>query len=74
LNAKLLVKILRDLGPVPAKRRIKEVAENLRGFDLGIGEPISFGPKQHQGSDRVYYTTLHNDRFVPFADWDQWAK
>jgi branched-chain amino acid transport system substrate-binding protein len=74
LNAKLLVKILSDLGPVPAKHRIKEAAENLRGFDLGIGEPISFGPKQHQGSDRVYYTTLYNDRFVPFADWYQWAK
>jgi branched-chain amino acid transport system substrate-binding protein len=74
LNAKLLVKILSDLGPVPAKNRIKETVENLRRFDLGIGEPISFGPEQHQGSDRVYYTTLDNRRFVPLANWDQWAK
>jgi hypothetical protein len=74
LNAKLLVKILTDLGPMPAKNRIKGTVENLRSFDLGIGEPISFGPKQHQGSDRVYYTAPRNGGFVPFANWDQWAK
>jgi branched-chain amino acid transport system substrate-binding protein len=74
LNAKLLVKILSDLGPVPTKDRIKETVENLRQFDLGIGGLISFGPKQHQGSDRVYYTTLDHGRFVPFVNWDQWAK
>jgi hypothetical protein len=74
LNAKLLVKILTDLGPMPAKNRIKDTVENLRSFDLGIGEPISFGPKQHQGSDRVYYTAPRNGGFVPFANWDQWAK
>jgi ABC-type branched-subunit amino acid transport system substrate-binding protein len=74
LNAKLLAKILSDLGPVPRKSRIKETVENLRQFDLGIGEPISFGPKRHQGSDRVYYTTLDNGRFVPVANWARWAK
>src|SRR5262249_23303282 len=74
LNAKLLVKILSDLGPVPSKSRIKETVENIRQFDLGIGEPISFGPKRHQGSDRVYYTTLENGRFVPVVNWDQWTK
>jgi ABC-type branched-subunit amino acid transport system substrate-binding protein len=74
LNATLLVKILSDLGPVPTKSRIKETVEHLRQFDLGIGEPISFGPKQHQGSDRVYYTTLDHGRFVPVANWDQWKK
>ena len=74
LNAKLLVKILSDLGPAPTKNRIKETVENLRQFDLGIGDLISFGPKQHQGSDRVYYTTLDNRRFVPVANWDQWTK
>jgi hypothetical protein len=68
------VKILSDLGPVPTKNRIKETVENLRQFDLGIGGLISFGTKQHQGSDRVYYTTLDHGRFVPVVNWDQWAK
>ena len=74
LNAKLLVQILSYLGAVPAKNRIKETVENLRNSDLGIGSLISFGPDKHQGSDRVYYTTLENNKFVPLASWEQWTK
>jgi ABC-type branched-subunit amino acid transport system substrate-binding protein len=67
LNAKLLVQIVSDLGAVPGKDRIKETVESLRQVDLGVGGPISFGPGRHQGSDRVYYTTLDGKRFVPVA-------
>lgn len=74
LNAKLLVQILSYLGAAPAKNRIKETVENLRNSDLGIGSLISFGPDKHQGSDRVYYTTLENNKFVPLASWEQWTK
>jgi ABC-type branched-subunit amino acid transport system substrate-binding protein len=74
LNAKVLVKILSDLGPAPTRNRLQETAESLSRFDLGIGGLISFGPKRHQGSDRVYYTTLDNGRFVPVVNWDQWIK
>jgi branched-chain amino acid transport system substrate-binding protein len=74
LNAKLLVQILSHLGAVPAKNRIKETVENLRNSDLGIGSLISFGPDKHQGSDRVYYTTLEDNKFVPLASWEQWRK
>ena len=74
LNAKLLVQILSTLGAVPAKSRIKETVENLRNSDLGIGSLISFGPDKHQGLDRVYYTTLENNKFVPLASWEQWTK
>jgi ABC-type branched-subunit amino acid transport system substrate-binding protein len=74
LNAKLLVQILSDLGPVPAKNRIKETVEGIRNSDLGIGSLISFGPDKHQGSDRVYYTTLEGHKFVPLASWKQWTK
>ncbi|MET0502820.1 MAG: ABC transporter substrate-binding protein [Candidatus Binatia bacterium] len=74
LNAKLLVHILRLLGPVPAKNRINETVEGIHNYDLGIGSLISFGPDKHQGSDRVYYTTLEGDKFVPLASWEQWTK
>ena len=74
LNAKLLVQILSSLGPTPAKKRINETVEGIRNYDLGIGSPISFGPDKHQGSDRVYYTTLEGDKFVPLASWKQWTK
>lgn len=74
LNAKLLVQILNYLGAVPAKNRIKGTVEDTRNLDLGIGSLISFGPDKHQGSDRVYYTTLEGHQFVPLASWEQWTK
>jgi branched-chain amino acid transport system substrate-binding protein len=74
LNAKLLVHILSDLGPAPAKEHIKQTVESLHNFDIGIGSLISFGPNKHQGSDRVYYTTLEGDKFVPVVRWDHWKR
>ena len=74
LNGTLLVQILSNMGSAPAKDRIKETVGNLRNLDLGIGSRISFGPDKHQGSDRVYYTTLENKKFVALASWEQWTK
>jgi ABC-type branched-subunit amino acid transport system substrate-binding protein len=74
LNAKLLVQILSKMGPNPARDRIKETVESVRRSDLGIGGLISFGPDKHQGSDRVYYTTLDGNRFVPLTSWEQWRR
>jgi ABC-type branched-subunit amino acid transport system substrate-binding protein len=74
LNAKLLVRILSNMGSAPAKDRIKETVENVRNLDLGVGSLISFGPDKHQGLDRVYYTTLEDNKFVPLASWEKWIK
>ncbi len=74
LNAKLLVHILRNMGPAPAREHLKETVESHHHMDLGIGSPISFGPNKHQGSDRVYYTTLEGDKFVPVVRWDRWKR
>ncbi len=76
LNAKLLVHILSDMGTAPAKDRIKQTVEGIHHSNLGmgIGNLISFGPGKHQGSNRVYYTTLDDNKFVPLASWEQWRK
>jgi len=76
LNAKLLVHILSDMGPAPAKNLIKKTVEGIHHSNLGmgIGNFISFGPDKHQGSNRVYYTILDNNEFVPLANWEQWKK
>lgn len=72
LNARLLVEILRRLGPEPEKSRIRNSVEVMRNIDLGIGRNVSFGPYRHQASDAVYYTTLENGVFVPLTDWARW--
>ena len=74
LNAKLLVEVLKRMGPGPTKSRIKEIVESIHSADLGIDVPVTFGPHKHQGLDKVYYTTIKGDRFVPLSDWRGWEK
>ncbi len=57
-----------------SRHQIPQAIENFKEFDLGIDTPISFGKKQHQGLNKVYYTTIENGRFVPLTDWQRWAK
>ena len=68
LNAKLLTEILRRAGGEHSARRLREVAEGLRGIDLGIGTPVGFSADDHQALDRVYLTTVRDGRFVPLAE------
>ena len=74
LNAKLLVEVLKRMGPGLTKSRIKGIVESIKSADLGIDAPVTFGPHKHQGLDRVYYTTMKGDRFVPLSDWRGWEK
>jgi ABC-type branched-subunit amino acid transport system substrate-binding protein len=74
LDAKVLVEVLRRLGPEADRARLRATVEAIRGLDLGIGVPVSFGPDKHQGLDRVYYTVAEEGRFVPVTDWKRWAK
>src|SRR5262249_45468454 len=64
LNAKLLVGILTKMGKDIGRDRIKKVVESIDQFDLGIDVLVSFGPKKHQGLDKVYFTTVAERRFV----------
>jgi ABC-type branched-subunit amino acid transport system substrate-binding protein len=74
LNAKLLVEVLRRLGPDPARAKIAETVAGIDGFELGMGRPISFAAQRNQGSDAIYYTTVQDGRFVPIRDWKAWQK
>ena len=72
LNARLVVEMLKRLGPEPARDELLQAAESREEFDLGTFTPISFGPGRHQGSDTVYFTTLKDGRYVPLTDWQKW--
>ncbi len=74
LDAKVLVEILKKMGPDPHPGQIRSTVESIHELDLGIGVPVSFGAGKHQGLDRVYYTVAENGRFVPVADWKRWQK
>ena len=65
LNAKLLVEILTRLGAGLDNSQVRQVVEGIRDLDLGIAAPITFGPGDNQGLNKVYYTRVENGRFVP---------
>ena len=69
VNAKLLAEILNRLGDSPGRAQLEEAIFTVRDFDLGIGEPISFSQQRRQGMQRLYYTVVDQDRFVPLDDW-----
>jgi len=69
INARVIVEALRRAGPAPTRVAYRQALEALKGFDLGIGAPLSFGPERHQGLDSVYFTRVDGERWVPIADW-----
>jgi len=74
LNAKLLVEVLKKMGPNLDKKDLKSATESLDQVDLGIGVPVSFNAQKHQALDRVYFTVVEDGRFVTFTDWKRWSK
>lgn len=74
LNAKLMVEILRRLGPNPPPRSVKAVVEGIKDYDLGINVAVNFGPDRHQGLDAVFLTTFEQGRFVTIGDAKAWEK
>jgi branched-chain amino acid transport system substrate-binding protein len=54
----ILVEAIRRAGRAVDTERLVDAFETIRGLDLGIGTPISFGPSEHQGSHKVWGTVL----------------
>jgi ABC-type branched-subunit amino acid transport system substrate-binding protein len=64
INARVLVEGLRRAGPNPDRESFIDAIESINDFDLGIANPLSFSPNDHQGLERVYFTLFQNGRFV----------
>ncbi len=74
LNAKVMVEILRRMQNPLDRRELVAAAESLHDLDIGIGEPVRFGPGKHDGLDRVFLTQVVNDQFVPIRNFSVFAK
>jgi ABC-type branched-subunit amino acid transport system substrate-binding protein len=74
LNAKLLVEILQRMGTTIDRSTVTATVEKIRAYDIGIDVPVSFGPDKHQGLDKVYYTTVQGNQFIPISDWQRWQR
>ncbi len=74
LNAKVMVHVLQRLGENSQAGDIRRAAETLNNLDIGIDVPVRFSRSDHQGLEKVYFTTVSNGTFVPVEDWSIWAK
>lgn len=63
----VLLEGFRRAGDSPTPEGLIDAVEGIRGLDLGIGTPISYGLSEHQGSHKVWGTVLdQNANFQVF--------
>ena len=69
LNARILVEGLEKAGRSLTRESLIQAIESIRDLELGPGMSITYGPKDRQGLDAIYFTLLEGGQFVPFDDW-----
>ncbi len=69
INAKVLVEGLRRAGRNLTRESFLDAIGSMSDFSLGGDVSLNFGPDDHQGMDRVYFTRLHDGRFILLEDW-----
>ncbi len=63
LAAKLFVEGVKAAGAEPNREAIVNGLLGLGSIDIGLAEPLSLGPNDHQASDAVWPTIIKNGRF-----------
>ncbi|HKD12188.1 MAG TPA: ABC transporter substrate-binding protein [Thermoanaerobaculia bacterium] len=58
LAASVLMEGFRRAGKNPTGETLIDALESIRGLDIGIGAPITYGLSEHQGSHKVWGTVL----------------
>ena len=69
IATRILVTALERIPGPPTREGIVDALEGLGQFDLGLGETLKLGPRDHQACHRVWLTRFQNATFAPF----QWA-
>ncbi|MFO7749007.1 MAG: ABC transporter substrate-binding protein [Desulfobacteraceae bacterium] len=64
INARVLVEGLKRAGRDLTRTKFINAIESIKSLDLGISNRISFGRRDHQGLDRVYFTRIENGKLV----------
>ncbi|MDP2848465.1 MAG: ABC transporter substrate-binding protein [Humidesulfovibrio sp.] len=70
-NARILVEGLRRAGRNLTREGFITAIESVRDYELGPGQTVNFGPENHQGMERVYFTRLKGGRFTLVESWPE---
>jgi len=71
INARVLVEGLKRAGKDLNRERFIDAIESIQNYSLGIANTLTFSPTDHQGLERVYFTRIHNKKFVLVTDWQK---
>ena len=52
------------------RSKIRETAEHINDYDIGLHNKISFSSEKHQALNKVYYNTVEDGRWVSIQSWD----
>lgn len=69
INAKVLVEGLKIAGRELIREKLVDAMEAMKDVDVGIGAAIRYGPQDHQGLDKVYFTKIQDGKVILFTDW-----
>ena len=61
INAKILVKGLKDAGSDLTREKFMNAMELIHNFDIGIEKDLTYSVLDHQGLDGIYYSRLSED-------------
>lgn len=73
-NARILVEGLQRSGRNLSRENFIEAIQSMNEFEIAPGITVSYGPKDHQGMDKVYFTRFKNGRFELIRDWSELKK
>jgi branched-chain amino acid transport system substrate-binding protein len=71
INAMVLVEGLNRTGRDLTREKLIDAIEGIQQFSLGIANPLSYSPSNHQGLQRVYFTQVRDGRLVLVTNWEQ---
>lgn len=73
---KMLVEGIKRAGKDLTRDGLVAALESIKNFDLGLGKDLklSYGPDDHQGLHKVFFTVLHNGQAESFSDWKKLKK
>lgn len=70
IAARILCRALKTIQGPLTKECIVNALEELGEFDMGLGQRLHLGPKEHQACHRVWPTILRGGKAVPFQ-WEE---
>ncbi|WP_319542370.1 ABC transporter substrate-binding protein [uncultured Pseudodesulfovibrio sp.] len=75
LNAKVMAHILASYEAAPTSG-MQWAAEFTRDTELGIDVSVNLSPANHQGLEKVYFTTVKDGKFIPLDKelWRTWRR